>query len=312
MRPGLAIAGGALSVLPLLAALVAPGILILTILAPLPLFLVGLGQGQQAFLIAAATALVLMLLAGGPTAALGEVAVILAPVGILAHRALASRPRADGSRGWYPAGHLAAWLTALGALWVVVQFLMLHFGSAEPTVEATLKREIEASLAALLPETPEQNLALMARMAAPFGLGMLVTSWMLLLALNGILAQGVLARFSRQLRPSPDIAALRLPAWPSWCLAGSVALAYLAPGDLGYLSRNLAVVFLLPFFFAGLAVIHAVCRKLSAGSAMLVAFYAVLFFFAWIAALVAVVGLMDQWAEFRRRLGAGATGQEEE
>ena len=42
--------------------------------------------------------------------------------------------------------------------------------------------------------------------------GIVAASWMIMLVANGALAQGVLARFGANWRPSPDLAGLGLPA----------------------------------------------------------------------------------------------------
>ena len=134
----------------------------------------------------------------------------------------------------------------------------------------------------------------------------------MLLAVNGILAQGVLGRYGRALRPAPDIADLILPGWLPLVLAGAAAVAFLGAGDLGFLSLSLTLVLALPFFFAGLAVVHTLCRRAKARVALLVAFYIVLVLFSWLALLVVGLGLIDQWAGFRQRLHAPGGKQEED
>ena len=72
------------------------------------------------------------------------------------------------------------------------------------------------------------------------------------------------------------------------------------------------MVLWLPFFFAGLAVVHAICRRIGARTAVLVVFYVFLVLFTWPAVLVAGLGLVDHWLGFRRRLRAPGSKQEEE
>ena len=128
---------------------------------------------------------------------------------------------------------------------------------------------------------------------------------------RGVLAQGLLVRFARNLRPSPDIASIELPAWMAPVLAVVLAVAFLAPGDFGFIAKNFAPLLLLPFFFAGLAVTHAFLRRTRAAGLLLFLFYLLLVLFTWPAAVVVFLGLLDQWANLRRRMAA-APGQEEE
>jgi hypothetical protein len=131
----------------------------------------------------------------------------------------------------------------------------------------------------------------------------------MLLAINGVLAQGALARFGLTWRPSPDIAALTLPkALPAAALlCGALAAV---PGTVGYLGLNLVLVLSIAFFLAGLAVVHALARRLEARLFMLIAFYAVLFF-GWPVLVVAGLGFLEPWVGLRRRFAATAPGQGE-
>ena len=103
-----------------------------------------------------------------------------------------------------------------------------------------------------------------------------------------------------------------LPNWLPLGLAGTALGALVGTGDLAFLSFSLMLVLCLPFLFAGLAVVHAACRRLRARTAALVAFYVFLVLFTWPAVLLAGLGLIDHWAGIRQRLRAAGSEQEEE
>lgn len=310
-KVGLAAIGAGLATSLLLALLVAmPGAAMFVVLTPLPLFLAGLAQGLGAALVAGATAGVILTALGGIVAALAAILSLIAPVCILVRQALLSRPGQDGRAvQWYPPGLLVTWLTGIGIAWLALAILL--FVDGPEGIEGNVREHMAGSLTVLIPGAEPEQARLLAEALAPFALGMGLNSWLMVIAANGILAQGVLLRFSRNFRPSPDIVALDLPPWLAPALAVSAIVAFLASGDVAYVAQNLVLVLVLPFFFAGLAVLHAVGRRIAARVAFLVIVYAFLVLLGWPALLIAGLGLIEQWAGFRRRLAA-SHGREDE
>jgi hypothetical protein len=279
-----------------------PGALILVYLAQFPLFLAGLSMGAQAGAIAAGAGGVVVLLLAGMLSTLFFLAVDALPATLLVQRALLWRSDEDGRIWHYPAGRLAMWLAGLGVAAVAAAALWFADwpgglpGAAQELVAASLGRSFE------LGEEAQQ------RIAGWFP-GFAALSWLLMVALNGVLAQGVMARFGGNKRPSPDIAELELPRWAPAALAAAILAAVAAPGILGYLGANVWPALALPFVLAGLAVVHALARRFAARAPMLAAFYVVLFVFGWPIPLVAALGFLEQWLGLRRRFALPAAGR---
>lgn len=326
---GLALLYGLASAIPMLIALGAPGGVLFMLLVPLPLFLSGLSMGPSAAILSAAAAclaLSLMItvsaaqisgslafaLADGVGMFIGTAISLGVPVVVLVRQALLSRTTDDGSVEWYPPGPLVMWLTGIGLLLLVSSLLSFLLFAAGPSLEAIFTDQMSEVLRQLLPEVEEPQLQEAAAAAAQIGLGAALDSWLVVIAANGIMAQGVLRRFGRNLRPAPDITELELPQWLGLALAATAVVALLAPGDVGFVARSLLMVLLLPYFFAGLAVVHAACRNRGPRTIMLILFYLILVLFAGSAALVAGLGLLDQTIGLRRRLLAAAGKQENE
>jgi hypothetical protein len=305
----LALLAGLAGALPLLVTLVVPGGIFFVLLAPLPLFLAGLSLGTGAAVIAGATAGAIVGLLGGPVSAAGYLMTLGIPVAVLVRQARLSRPTRDGGTEWYPPGMLVVWLTGIGVALLAFSTVMLSGGDG---LQATMETEITRTLALVLPDLPQEEIAQAAGATAPLALGIGLNTWLVLIAVNGVLAQGVLERYGRAARPAPDIADLALPRWLPLTFAGVAGVAFFGTGDLGFLAVSLALVLALPFFFAGLAVVHTLSRRTKARGAILVGFYFVLVLFSWPALLVVGLGLIDQWADLRRRFGAPAGEQEEE
>ena len=318
MATFLAVAAGVLSALPLVIATSEPGSMLLLLLAPLPLFAAGLAQGVIGTAIAGGTVLLIAAMLAGLLAALGCLLFLVGPCLVLVRQALLNRTAAAGAGGasgapdleWYPSGLLVTWLTGIGLVWLGIAIAIL---SGEPAgLSGTIRELLVTSFSVLVPQLGQEQVNTLADRMVGIALGVGLVGNLLMLALNGVLAQGALVSFGRNLRPSPDLLDMDLPGWIAPALAVALAGAFLLSGDIGFVAKNLVPILLLPFFFAGLAVVHAFARRSQAGGALLVLFYALLLILTWLAAFVILLGLFDQWANIRRRLQAAATGQEEE
>ena len=71
--------------------------------------------------------------------------------------------------------------------------------------------------------------------------------------------------------------------------------------DLGYLGRNIAMVFAVPYFLGGLAVVHGLVREVAFSGVLLGTFYLVVIISGWALVVVAGVGIIEQWAGLRSR-----------
>ena len=75
----------------------------------------------------------------------------------------------------------------------------------------------------------------------------------------------------------------------------------------------LALVLMVPYVFAGLAVVHMLCRRFAAGGVILAFFYAALIVWAAVLPLgLAVLGMIDHWVNLRRSPRTGPLNKEEE
>jgi hypothetical protein len=129
--------------------------------------------------------------------------------------------------------------------------------------------------------------------------GIVAASWMMMLVANAALAQGLLARFGRNRRPSPDLAGLGLPLWVPLAL-GFAAAAIVFGGPLRFIGINMMIALSVPFCLAG----HAAARRLTHPAMALVGFYTVAAMFGWPFLAVAVLGLLESWLGLRHRLAS--------
>jgi len=282
------------------------GALILAYLAQLPLFVAGLWLGFAGAAVASLVAVIALAAAGGVVFALVYAVANAAPVVAVSYLAQLNRPTPEGGTEWYPPGMIVGWLVgiAMGA------FLLLNVVLAgEPAgAEGTVRGFVEAALRQLtLPgrTTPESTSAL-AAVIARFFPGVIADSWMIMVIANAVLAQGLLVRFGRNLRPSPSMAEIELPSWVTGATAIAAVGSFL-PGIAGFVGGNIVLMSVLAFALAGLAVIHALLARSSNRTLALVATYAFLFIFGWPLVIVALLGAAEPWLNLRRRFGGSGT-----
>lgn len=281
------------------------GAVILAYLAPLPLFYAGLAYGLPGVLIAGAAGTVVSTVMG-LMSGVAYLVVFAVPVAILVRQALLWRADAAGTTEWYPPGRLATWLAGIAA--AVFLVAALAASGAEGGLPGVLRPGLAQLYAVWAPDADVDAAA--ARIAELLP-AVVAASWMLMMTVNGALAQGLAVRLGANRRPSPDFAGLMLP----WFMApafGVAALAALVPGAVGFVGVTLAVIAAVPFFLQGLALIHALAQRTPMPGLLVAGTYVVLFVFGGLIVVVAALGVIEQWAGFRRRLSAPGAGREEE
>lgn len=276
--------------------------LMLIYVAPLPLFLVGLGQGVAAAAVAGAVAMAVAGVGLGPELAVMVLVAEALPVVLVARKALLARVGPSGAVEWYPAGRLLVLLT----LYACALFLLAVLtASGEPGgLQGLVAKAVGLMVGEVLggTGTPVDAAVQVAQALAEIFPGMALVSLLLMLIINSALAEWVLIRTGRALRPVPAMAGIAVPWEISLGFAGLLAGAAVLDGMPGYVCVNLALILALPLFFAGLAVVHAAVRRHGAGTAFLVVFYLILSLFIWPVVPVVMMGLVEPWAGLRRRL----------
>lgn len=320
---------GIASALLVLTAASGPFGFLLGYLAPMPLFFVGLTHGVPAVAMAGAVGAGINaangLLAGGI-----YIATFAAPVILLVRQALLARPAAEagpeagvgkaevsGDLEWYPAGRLLTWL--VGWALALLALAVLVTADTEGGLTGALEPLLQQFLAAMPPEALKApgaetgDIAEVAKRLATLMPAVFGVSWLVMMVVNGTLAQGLAGMVKQNRRPSPQYGALTLPRFLVISLAAASVAGFTLTGQAKFVAWTVAAILLVPYFLQGLAVVHAMAAKAAATGLILAAFYAALVVAgALVGGLVLILGLIEEWAGFRRRLaGAGASRENE-
>ncbi|MFO1153999.1 MAG: DUF2232 domain-containing protein [Rhodospirillales bacterium] len=265
--------------------------------ASLPLFLVGLSLGANALGLAAAWGIVICALSGGLAGAAVFTALNALPSWLVTRLATRHAMIASGHRGWPPIGRVLALLTCLVAFTMTAVGVMTAGGDDLDVAVRTHLTEVFAASLSSLDDAARGDLV---ATVAPLFLGFSAAIWLLMIALNGVLAENLLAGRGQALRPRPTWSALALPEWFAWPLVAAAVVGLLASGDAAFLGRNIVLVFGAAYLLQGLAAIHTMLSGRRAKRQMLALLYLMLgMFFIFAAPVIAGVGMVDQWAGLR-------------
>ena len=296
----LAAAAGLLTAGLYLSVMGGPVFLLFQYLTQLPLFLVGLGLGFAPALVSSSVALVVALIAD---ATLGLVFLIgyVGPTLLVVQRALLNRPAKSGALEWYPPGQLLA----EASVYVLMIFLVgvIWFSGQDGGLAGVVERSMVQVLSLLGTDAAQRTAEILHEylFVVP---GIMGVSWVTMMVVNAALAQWLLTRSGRNLRPSPTFTEVRLPIWLSYLLGVSILLAFLGEGVLAFAGGSMMMILMTPHFFQGAGVIHQWAYRSASSGLILVAFYLLIVFLQWPILCVVGLGVADQWANFRRHPAA--------
>ena len=102
---------------------------------------------------------------------------------------------------------------------------------------------------------------------------------------------------------------LRFPQAMGFLVLGLMIFSRFTEGPVSDMASQGVLVMLVPYLFAGLAVLHGLVARQGRGKGWLIAVYALLGIIPQTALLLAGLGLVDTWVDFRRRLGGSKADQ---
>jgi hypothetical protein len=288
--------GAVAALMTLVVALGSFGGLILLALVPVPLFLAGFERGLKAGLTANLVAFVALALLANWGSAVVLGLSLLVPILALTIAALSKE---DGRES-----RMALVLVGIG----VIHFLLTW-------MDAPTEQEFAKSLASVTGPgglTVQQGQELVALSLRWIGLvTWMVSGWLMV---TGVLAAGLAARAKTPVLSRLWIARVSLPRWYSPLSAVLILAWNFGPEDVAFFASNLLVVQGIGYVLAGLAVVHTAFWRGNIGWGGRFFFYGAICLLSGVGAwlLVAVLGLVEQWAGLRGRMIASRAKADEE
>jgi hypothetical protein len=306
----IAIAGGIASALLYMSGVGGPVLLamVLFLLAPLPIFLVGLGWGPIPVGIAGTVGTLISGLAHGPRLGLVylvSIAVTVPVICWLAHLRREASAVGGLSPGieWYPSGRLVAWMAVMAGTLAAGALVSISTDVEQIRAAASLMMERYIKE---IPAFANLNAETMSSIFVRVMPAASAASWLTMMLANLWIAGRILRKSGRLARPWPDLSALVLPGWVGLALAAALALGF-GSGLIALIANGYAAAFLVAYTVLGLAVLHWITRASSWRPFQLSAAYcAALLLAPYGTILVAAIGLLEPILRLRARAGGGA------
>jgi hypothetical protein len=278
---------------------------LLACLTAIPLYMIGLGGGSLAGLVAGVTGCACLLLVLPSNFAF--IYAFLFAIPAAGASALALRRGVVGADtiNWFPEGFL---LSAIVLYPCVIFFLI---GAATMHIDGgflglTSRMLHDHFVDAIMKNRPE-----LAPQAETLFNGMIKflpsivgCVFILLTVISVFVGQTMLVQQKWNLRPSFRINDMYVPRWLVIVLALAVLTGVVAAAPYDYIGANLGMMLSIPFFFTGLSVVHSLAPLTGWPIVTLVVFYILLMAVIWLSLLVMLVGISDQWIHFRQRFAA--------
>jgi len=288
-------AGGLVTAALYLSVLAGPAFFLLQYLTQLPLLCVGLAYGLFS-LIAASLISILFTIVADPGLTIVFVLGYIGPVLFIVHRVSLRRKLPTGEEEWYPAGRILAGLTTY--VLVIFVFALAWFSGREGGLPGLIERSLLEVLGAMghnLPHVSEATLRAYLFVVP----GLLGMSWLIMVVVNGALAQGLMAGFHGIRRPRLVLGDVTLPNWLACLLVPSMVMVTIGNSGIAFFGGAAILVLLTPFLFQGLGVVHLWVGGTKIPGLLLTGFYLAMLLFQWPILLTIGIGLVDQWLDFR-------------
>lgn len=279
--------------------------LIFWILSLVPLFVSGLGFGVRSAAISVLTSAVVAGLAIGMPFAVAYAMIAGLPVILLVRQALLWR-ESDGIRYWYPADYLLMWWAGICIALTLMAMGLLSFDDA-------LRQGLIDGFDQMLTQVEEMQGVAPQISGAEFVLLMpqyLGPMWGLFILLSGCLAQGLLVRFKKNIRPTPELTKMGLPVWLALAFIAATVLSVVLDAAFPLLGA-IEITLVTLFFIQGMAVVHVVSHRWSARPFILGAIYVATVMMVWMVLIIAILGLLETWVGFRRRFAVSPRQEED-
>jgi uncharacterized protein YybS (DUF2232 family) len=297
------------------------GTLVLALMAPLPLYLVGLSMGARAVSISGAAAAMVVIAVTSGIGAVVYICTHVAPAFLISWKAALSQqttgPSGATTRQWYPAGLLISWLVAPQIAMLAFVFGLgltngegfraLVAGHMEPLLQV-IRSAPQETLPTLAEKPSPEQMAAIENLIVHFAPVTIALVGMLTSLANASLAQGLLTRFGRNIRPTPRMSEIVLPRSLILAFAICLPVHFLIGGDIGFLAITIAGILSFPIFISGLGVAHSLAERSKSPFAILFMTYAMLMIAGYVMMLImTAVGLIDHFAGLKARFRAGSS-----
>jgi hypothetical protein len=305
----IAIGAGLVSSLLSLAAVGSGLGLLLAYFALLPILLIGLSQDRRAAIFAILFGVLGIVLLSDIYQGMVYSISIAFPAWLIISTSFTPKIKDKTSLVEIPIGEILSRLAFLGGIVLIISALIF---SDKPN---NLSQSIEVLLYKLIQNNhPDLNMTANHRLLVtgmvPLFPTIVFSSWLLMTIVSTMVAQSILIKAKANLRPAFQYSEITAPEWIYWAFATSGIFTLIGPDNFEYVSRNLTAIFLIPFLFIGLGVIHTVARTFRSPTIVLIPLYFFIVISSWSTIITVLIGFFETWANIRKKFKSNAPGDD--
>ncbi|MEN2494618.1 MAG: hypothetical protein TECD_00522 [Hyphomicrobiaceae bacterium hypho_1] len=249
------------------------GIILFTLVAPLPIIIYGLGWGWISALTSSATAAFLTAFFIHPIAGVHHLFAVGLPMVICSYLLMLKRETNENGSSvveWYPPGRVLFLLTLIAGTLAAIS--LFSFASNEHELESIITERVD-NLAIQLPdEIDGKNFAsFLSKTFTPA----IAVFWMAVACLNLWLGSYIIFASGLLARPWPDLSFITLPREGPLFMFATLSGSFL-DGYPGLIALGFASAIFIAYLIIGLAIIHNITRKFKARTTVLIIVYIIL------------------------------------
>ena len=231
------------------------------------------------------------------------------PLYLFTEKALLWRQDGPGGRVYYPETFLVRNVTIFAFVLCVLGFSVFELASRTDLV-GTMSQVV-----GLMNQAGKQSQVMGAdqlaflEMLIKFFPAIIALDLVIILLVNGAIAQKILEK--KKLAFRPEFSITKVEASEKWlyALAGCGVLALLFDGPVERLALNVALVLMLPFWMVGMGTIHHLIGvKIPSLKSSIWALYVLIFLILVSHLIIVALGVFEPWIRMRGRLAAPSDG----
>ena len=302
----IAIGAGLVSSLLSLAAISSGLGLILAYFALLPILLIGLSQDRRAAIFAIFFGMFGVVLLSNIYQGMLYGISIAFPAWLIISTSLTPKIK-NMSPIKVPIGEILSRIAFLGGILLIISAIIFsdETDNLSQNIEVLLYKLIQNNHPDL---SITANHRLLVTSTVPLFPTIVFSSWLLMIIVSTVVAQAILIKAKINLRPAFQYSKIMAPEWLYWAFATSGIIIIIGPDNFEYISRNLTAIFLIPFLFIGLGVIHTVARTFRSPTIVLVPLYFFIVISSWSTIIAVLIGFFERWANFRQKFKSNSLG----
>jgi len=294
------VAGGLLSAIMTSAILLNSGVgIILGYFGLLPIILVGFSSGLRYLTIASCFCIVsLMLFSNQAQVTLYFFSMVI-PSALICYLVLNRKYKNNKSSGWREIGEVLSAMTLLAIIYLLAGAVFLTDGSYD--LESQIKGMLNKIFSERMQIASALDRKLLISTVIPYFPALIASSWLIMILINAVIAQSILIKIDKNIRPRVKYSLLLAPQWVYWVFTFFGVIALFGSGEIKFITQNACLISAIPFFLLGLTVFNHLARRTRAPRAVLFIFYIFLSISSWAIAICTIIGFFEEWLKLREK-----------